>query len=225
MLIALTLVVLNKYFVQKNITTRITNEKLSAELKLLKTQLHPHFFFNTLNNLYSLTLHKSDLAPVMILKLSDLMRYTMGQVNKDRVIIGEELEFIKNYVAIEQIRYKEKVIVTWEIQTLETEVHIPPLILSTFIENAFKHAVANALEPINIIINLYIQNSYLHYTVTNTLPMINDGSKNIKTRSGLGLDNLKQRLDLIYGKDYTLTITENSNFKAYLCIPVINENT
>lgn len=223
MLIALTLVVLNKYFVQKNITARITNEKLAAELKLLKNQLHPHFFFNTLNNLYSLSLQKSELAPVMILKLSDLMRYTLDQADKEKVMLEEEITFIKNYVAIEEIRYKEKVTVNWDIDIDNPGVYIPPLILSTFIENAFKHAIATALTPASISIKLYKVKGWLHYTVNNSIPpKKNKGTVNNKP--GLGLSNLQQRLDLIYKKNYIFKIIEDSSFTAYLSIPVDNEN-
>jgi LytS/YehU family sensor histidine kinase len=219
MLIALTLVVLNKYYVQKDITTRILNEKLSAELKLLKNQLHPHFFFNTLNNLYSLALQKSDLAPVMILKLSDLMRYTLDQADKEKVPLEEEIEFIKNYAAIEEIRYREKVTINWKIDINEPGILIPPLTLSTFIENAFKHAVAKARENITINISLSIINGYIQYTVINNLPVMKvESGKEIKKKE-MGLNNLQHRLRLIYNDDFIFKTIHDSTYHAYLSIP------
>ena len=222
MLIAVSLVVLNNYYVQKNLNVKISNEKLTAELKLLRNQLQPHFFFNTLNTLYSLSLQKSELAPGMILKLSDLMRYTLDQAENDKVSLQREIDFVKNYVAIEEMRFHEKAKVNWDIKTGEKNYFIPPLILPTFIENVFKHAVVKSRETIVICIKLWMEDGKLHYAVENDLPF---SGKQVVGKKGLGLDNLRQRLELIYKSNFILEVTQNSKFKAYLSIPVEYETT
>jgi two-component system, LytTR family, sensor kinase len=218
MLLALTLTVLHYYYEQKNLNTRIINEKLTSELKLLKNQLQPHFFFNTLNNLYSLSLQKSDLAPQMILKLSELMRYSLDQSDNDKVLVGEELQFLKNYVAIEQIRFRDKVEVAWNISPEACHVSIPSLILPTFVENAFKHGVANARETIHIDISIYLCDNRLHYRVINTIPKIKEELISNRNNS-LGLVNLKKRLELIYKEDFQLNFSKGKNFVAELSVP------
>ncbi len=219
MLIAITLVVLDNFYQQKEINARITNEKLLAELKLLKNQLHPHFFFNTLNNLYSLALKKSDLTPILILKLAELMRYSLEKTEEEKVPLSEELQFIKNYIAIEEERFKDRVQVCWNIQETEGDKMVPPFLLNTFVENAFKHGVAKSRQKIVITIKLEASANQLVYSVFNQV-VLPQQLTSIEDRSGFGLNNLKQRLRLLYPDNHYCATEMNQGFHAHLKIPL-----
>ena len=196
---------------------QLSREKLNAELALLKNQLQPHFFFNTLNNLYSLVLNKSDLAPELILKLSGIMRYILYDSNKETVKLEEEVNFIINYIAIEKIRYGKRVKVTVDAESLPS-IQFPPLILFTFIENAFKHGVAQEIEEGWIELKLAVEGSRLTYKVKNSLPIVTYTSK-MESKEGIGLTNIRQRLQIIYGDKHQFNCTETGNsFEAVLSV-------
>jgi two-component system LytT family sensor kinase len=201
------------------LTTQLQKEKLATELALLKNQLQPHFFFNTLNNLYSLVLQKSDLAPDLILKLSDMMRYILTGSNRDTVSLREEVEFIQNYIAIEKIRYGKKVniVIVWPDSL--PAIAFPPLILFTFIENAFKHGVTHEIDEATIHVGLNIGKKLLTYEVKNSIQPYTQSALDIKT--GIGLRNLEQRLRLIYGNKASLRYGQNENtFTASLSMAI-----
>lgn len=134
----------------------LVQEKLEAELKFLKTQIHPHFLFNTLNNLYALTLKKSDLAPAMVLKLSDLINYMLYECNVETVALGKELKFIHDYIEIEKMRYGDLLELNLNIEGGNEEKAIAPLIFLPFLENAFKHGANSQLEKAWVSIDLKI---------------------------------------------------------------------
>lgn len=201
LLFALTFEGIRMWYEQKELNTRLTKEKLAAELALLKGQLHPHFFFNTLNNLYSLTLQKSDLAPELILRLSDIMRYILDDSRKDLVPLKDELEFIRGYIGIEQVRYSGKVSVTTDLPTAVEGYSVPPLALFTFVENAFKHGVAHEVESAWIDIKLNLTGNRIIYVVKNSCPEFRNGQKH-KAGVSIGLRNTEERLKITYGDDF-----------------------
>jgi two-component system, LytTR family, sensor kinase len=197
---------------------QLSREKLTAELALLKNQLQPHFFFNTLNNLYGLVLGKSDLAPELILKLSGMMRYILYDSNKETVKLEEEVNFIINYIAIEKIRYGKRVKVTVDISESLPSIPFPPLILFTFIENAFKHGVAQEIEEGWIELKLAVEGSSLTYKIKNSLPIVTYTSQ-MESKEGIGLKNIRQRLQILYGDKHQFNCTQTATtFEAVLSV-------
>ena len=204
------------YYRQNESVKALNNAKLNAELKLLKAQLNPHFFFNTLNNLYSLAMKKSDQTPGMILRLADLMRYTLENNDREHVRLEEELAFIRNYVEIEQERFGSKAPVAWNVSVNNQSMLIPPLTLITFVENAFKHGVSPSRQPVRVEISLAEEEDSLVYTVSNPVPKVPPKSDG---KSQIGLSNLKQRMELIYGQDFSMSIRASDIFSASMKIP------
>ena len=189
---------------------------LETELNFLKTQIHPHFFFNTLNNLYSLTLKKSDLAPEVVLKLSGLMSYMLYESNAAKVSLAREITYLQNYLDLEKLRFGQRLTVLFEMEGQIEEVSIPPMILILFVENSFKHGVKNNVNHIQIDISLRMEGGYLFFQVKNPV-----GNRSPKENEGIGLKNAKRRLDLLYGKNYQLDISEkDSQFFVFLKMPV-----
>ncbi len=214
LLFALTAEGIRMWYEQKEANARLVKEKMTAELSLLRTQLQPHFFFNTLNNLYSLTLQKSNLAAPLILQISDLMRYIVSSSQLDRVALADEVNFIRDYIAIESVRYTDKVKIetTWP-ENMEG-VRIPPLTLFTFVENAFKHGVAEETGSGWITVNLTITDEKLRYIVKNSYPDHGDSKG-----AGIGLRNTKERLQIEYGNNLIFeTRKTDSSFDADLVI-------
>ena len=209
-------VIFQFYYRQNESVKALNNAKLSAELKLLKAQLNPHFFFNTLNNLYSLAMKKSDQTPRMILRLADLMRYTLDNNERDEVRLEEEIAFIRNYVEIEQERFGAKAPVAWNVNVNNQSLLIPPLTLITFVENAFKHGVSPSRQPAPVEISLSEEEDSLIYTVSNPNPKV---ASKVEGKSQIGLSNLKQRMELIYGQHFSMTIRSSDMFSASMKIP------
>lgn len=188
--------------------TALTTElKLKeAELKLLKAQVHPHFLFNTLNNLYGLTLEKSDEAPGLVLRLSEILDYILYRCDEQRVSLSEEIANLKNYIEIEKIRYSEKLKLQQHFPENCKNFKIAPLIILPFIENAFKHGVSNypGIAFVNIKVSL---------AEKNLIVFIENSKNQVKLKSenhsaGIGLKNVRKRLDLMYPEKYILSINE-----------------
>jgi len=190
---------------------------LQTELNFLKSQIQPHFFFNTLNNLYSLTLKKSDLAPEIVLKLSALMSYMLYESNTPLVPLDKEISYLRNYLDVEQLRFGQRLSVSFSLQGETKEMNIPPMILILFIENSFKHGVKNNINKIHIDISLLIGGGFLHFHIENPAPEDELSTEN----AGIGLKNGRRRLDLLYGDAYSLDISMKKGlFIVELKIPV-----
>lgn len=179
-------------------------EKVEAELALLRSQVNPHFFFNTLNNLYSLVVHQSDKAPEVILKLSDMMRYTIYEGKKDKVSLKEEIEYLQGYIDLHKIRYQKKVDISFETSEA-SELQVAPLLFIVPLENAFKHGVESLREGayIHASIKTDIQNEKLVFEISN-----NFEKKESEAEKGIGLENLRQRLHLLYPEQHQLDIVK-----------------
>ncbi|HXB06902.1 MAG TPA: histidine kinase [Puia sp.] len=190
---------------------------LETELKFLRTQIQPHFFFNTLNNIYSLTLKKSDQAPDIILKLSDLMSYMLYESTAPLVPLTKEIDYLRNYLDVEQLRFGSRLTISFTIEGLTTGIDIPPMILILFLENSFKHGVKNNISNILLTIRLRVADGYLFFHVENPAP---EEEKDVDTR-GIGLKNVRRRLDLLYGDRHSLDIhEENRLFIVSLKMPL-----
>jgi len=182
-------------------------EKLKSELSLLKSQVNPHFLFNTLNSIYAETLGKADNASEMILKLSDIMRYTITEAHYDKVSLKKEFDYITNYIELQKLRLPPKINLVYHIKGEANESEIAPLLLIPFIENAFKHGV-NSEQKSSIIVRLEIEFNQLHLSVSNKKV---DTEKTIIETTGLGINNTRQRLNLIYPGKHLLTINETES--------------
>lgn len=189
---------------------RLQKEQLETELKFLRAQISPHFFFNTLNNIYSLSLEKSDKAPETIIKLSDLMRYVLYETKNRNQSLRKEIVFIKNYLDLEKIRYNENLQLDLEVTGDPKGKKIAPMLLVHFIENAFKHGANKNIGKVKIDIKIRIKEEFLYFRISNTKPKIH--GQNLKKHSGgIGLPNVEKRLKLRYGEaEYKLDIHEES---------------
>ncbi len=179
----------------------------TSELALLRTQINPHFLFNTLNNLYSLVYKKSDEAPSMVMKLSDIMRYMLYDSNSDKVLMEKEIEYLESFIELNTLRMKEGRFVTFDIEGDTQSKMIPPMLLVPFVENAFKHGRKNYKLP-GITITLLIAGNRLEFDIRNYIPT--GPPMNKDKQGGIGLDNVKKRLDMIYPGTYSLEIEQNS---------------
>ncbi|SHM33449.1 sensor histidine kinase [Chryseobacterium polytrichastri] len=196
---------------------KLEEEKKSIELKVLKNQLNPHFLFNTLNNLYTLTLKKDDKAPEVIAKLSEILDFVLYRCNEDYVSVEKEITLIENYIALEKLRYDENRLDILFTKDIQESNKISPLIVLTFIENAFKHGVINETEKATIRLNLESKNGQIIFSIENTKPQ-NECAR-ISEKSKIGLENVRKQLDLLYPKKHQLEIEETKTFYSVkLCL-------
>ncbi len=199
----------------------LQEKNLTSELKFLKSQIDPHFFFNTLNSLYALTLKKSDYAPATVLKLSDIMRYMLYECNEKTVLLSKEVQYIQNYIDLEKIRYGQDLTISLEIRGYLEEKRIMPLVFSPFIENCFKHGVKNNIDGGYISILLELNENQLYFQVENSKHTSETSTET--DIGGIGLSNVKRRLKLEYPKDHELRIIENEDvYKIELHIKLNN---
>jgi len=190
------------------------NEKLSAELLFLKSQINPHFFFNTLNSIYYLAQTKSDLSPVAILKLSEIMRYIIYEAIREKVPLKKELDYIQNYIDLQLLRLNENMKVEYHVNVTNENLLIGPMLLIPFVENAFKHGIDFAQNS-TITIVASTEENLLTFSITN--PKMQQNRVNLVS-SGVGLQNVKKRLELLYPNKYSLNIKEGSHFTVELII-------
>jgi sensor histidine kinase YesM len=198
---------------------KLEEEKKSMELKVLKNQLNPHFLFNTLNNLYALTLKKDDKAPEIIAKLSEILDFVLYRCNDDFVCIKKEINLLENYISLEKLRYSEDRLGISFTKDIHEDSKISPLILLTFLENAFKHGVINETEKAIIRMNLETKKQQINFSIENTKPQNETARRSDKSQ--IGLENVRKQLDLLYPKRHLLEITENQkNFFVKLTLTV-----
>jgi len=216
---------LNHNFKTLSRNKMLENEILSTQLQIkdqelqyLKKQIHPHFLFNTLNTIYGLALKQSVRTPEIILKLSNLLDYILYQINKPGVNLNEEVSHIKEYLELEKIRFQDTLIVTFISDKISDEIQIAPMLLIPFVENAFKHgSIIDGFLRVDIEIKIWSDN--LSFRIKNSV--IKDGSES--NHSGIGIENLKKRLNLLYHGNHELKFDQSSNwFEAQLSISKIN---
>ena len=192
----------------KNQLLKLEKDNLQLELNALKAQVNPHFLFNTLNNIYALSMQKSDKSPEMILKLSDMMRYVLYECNTDKVPIDKEFKFIRDYIDLERIRHHDKVKIDLQIEAKDKDADIEPFLLMPFIENSFKHGLNNRLEEQWIKIHIAQQPNALVMNVANShVPQQVNGKKH----GGIGIENARRRLNLLYDHKHKLNIRPGEN--------------
>lgn len=187
--------------------TELALREHQLELELLKTQLNPHFFFNTLNNIYSLVYKKSDNAPAAVMKLSEIMRYLIYESKSELVPLEKEVEQLENYIELEKLRIKDPDFINYKIKGDIASHIIPPMLLITFAENAFKHGKRKVKSP-GINIEITAENDRLTYSVNNYLLK---EPNNANVGEGLGMQNTRRRLELLYPEKHRLVIDSDNN--------------
>ncbi len=203
-----TIVKITSDWVKQNQTQReLETRTMQTELNFLKSQINPHFLFNTLNSLYALTLRKSDDAPDVVIKLSEMMRYMLYECNEQQVFLSKEINYISNYLDLERLRHK-KTDIQFEVVGEAGDLKIAPLIFIAFIENAFKHGASNHLTGGFVHIHLHIEQNEVTMYVENAKPETQP-ALNHRRSGGIGLVNVKRRLDIMYAKNYSLDIQDN----------------
>ncbi|MEL6305786.1 MAG: histidine kinase, partial [Bacteroidota bacterium] len=195
------------FLLRRNIIIKretIDKEKLQKEIELnyLKQQVNPHFLFNSLNSIYSLSRQQSPETPTVVMQLSELMRYQLESAKKDTVLLKEEFEFLENYLLLEEKRLGERCTIEFVIDGAISDHTIAPMLLIPFVENAVKHGAQSTNEPSFIDISASIENSTLYFSVVNSKPrtMVE------LNRKGMGLENVKRRLNLLHPKSHILRI-------------------
>src|SRR5258708_1506689 len=191
------------WYEKKNVSTFLEKEKLKAELQSLKAQIHPHFLFNTLNNIYSITQDTSQQASDMILRLSTLLRYILYECNKPEIKLTQEFKIINDYISLESVRYGKNLDIKIRLPENTDKLLIAPLLLVPLIENCFKHGASKMLDHSWINIQADVKENTLNMKLINSKP---DHTSSDKIHSGIGLSNVKKRLELLYPAKYELKI-------------------
>ncbi len=197
---------------------QLRNERTYAELSLLKSQINPHFFFNTLNNLYGLALEKSDQTPELILRLSGMMRYIIYQGQHDWVSLQDEIDYLNNFIELQHVRFQKRVSVSFNT-AIEQDIKVPPLLFINLIENAYKHGVEKLTDNAYVLINLTVKRQQLTFEIANNYDPTEQN--NI---IGIGLSNLRKRLMLLYPDKHQLTITDSQNRYHVILVLTLSES-
>jgi hypothetical protein len=192
---------------QDKLVKDLQQQQLLAELNYLRAQIQPHFFFNTLNNIYALAIKQSPDTGPMILQLSEMMRYILYQSGDKKVSLKQEIDFLSHYVEIEKIRHHRNVAIIFDVQGDTALATIEPLLLLPFVENAFKHGARESLDQAEVSIVIFVQEGELVLQVRNTIPLEN---KEVK-ENGIGLENVRKRLTLLYPGKHQLEIIGEKN--------------
>ncbi len=195
----------------------LENEKLQSELKYLKSQINPHFLFNTLNNIYGLSLENSKKTPELILKLSDFLSFSLYESTQKFILLEKEINLLNDFIDLEKSRFDDRVAVEVSIPENINQISIPPLILVPFVENAFKHSLKNETRIAHIFVKLEVVDGQLIYEVKNSKP---DQTIEDSSPKGIGLENIKKRLNILYDDQYELQIEDED--KLYSIVLKIN---
>jgi sensor histidine kinase YesM len=194
------------FFEQWKIIQTIKSKKVKAELALLKNQINPHFFFNTLNNLYSLIKSDPDTAQEYVLKLSDMMRFTIYKGKEEMVTLDEEISYLSNFIELQTARYHKKIAIDFKESIENPGTKVPPLLFIILLENAFKHGVESLIDNAFINIELKESETGIVFSIMN-----NFDSEELSKTPGIGLENLKDRLQLLYPNAHNFTSKTDGN--------------
>ncbi len=206
------------WIAERKKNSQLKQLQLKTELKYLKSQIQPHFFFNTLNNLYYLTIEKSEKASDVVLKLSEIMQYVLYEVKEPKIELISEINYIQSYLELERLRHGDNIDSEIQIQGNIDDIKIPPLLLLPFIENCFKHGSKNNE---NVKLDIHFENKKnkeLIFTTKNNFNLNNVAKK----KHGIGIENVRRRLELLYHNQYSLeTKIVDNTFNVLLKIPII----
>lgn len=218
--LAVAIKLFKEWFRQRENALKAENEKVRIELESLRSQVHPHFLFNTLNNLYSLTLSSSPSASLVVVHLSDLLRYMLYECEEPEVPVEKELQMLKKYIELEKLRYGDRLDVAFSVGGNIKHLAISPLLLLPFVENSFKHGVSEQLDQCWINIHVHVENNLFLFQVSNSRT-----GRDENIFGGLGMENVKRRLSLLYPETHSLTITEEDEIYAIKLELTLNKLT
>jgi LytS/YehU family sensor histidine kinase len=216
--IAFTIKIVKKWKVEQEVKFEMEKLNLQTELNLLKAQLHPHFLFNTMNNLYALSLEESSKTSEGIAKISDLLRSVLYECNEVEIVLTKEIKLIENYIELEKMRYGTRLKLNFEVEGSVDKLKIAPMLLFTFVENCFKHG--SSKDPGTPWINIKISASEkgISFFAENSKPLSVKKEKE-QSIEGIGLKNVQKRLDIIYGNRQNLVINDSQHkFEVTLSI-------
>lgn len=202
--------IISDWFIHQSEKMELQTQTMQSELKFLKSQINPHFLFNTLNNLYALTLKKSDDAPEIVLKLSEMMRYMLYECNEKTVPLLKEVSYMKNYLDLERLRQHDMIDIQMDVTGRIEDQRIAPLLLIPFIENSFKHGLSNQIHHGWVNITMHIEGDQLRFVIENSKGPTQPKQLHRKS-GGIGLVNVRRRLNLIYDDQYKLDIKNEPN--------------
>lgn len=200
----------------------LETQTMQSELRFLKSQINPHFLFNTLNNLYALTLKKSDKAPEIVIKLSEMMRYMLYECNEKQVLLSKEINYIRNYLDLERLRQGKNIEINFDVEGSISEQQIAPLMFIPFLENSFKHGLNNHISQGFVNIKLAVSDHLVYFFIENSKPSNSPTPNPNRKSGGIGLVNVKRRLNILYPNNYELDISNNP--KSYAVTLNINLN-
>lgn len=204
--LSMVLKLLKNWYQEEQNSRRLRQVNLETELRFLKSQINPHFLFNSLNNLYALTLKKSDQAPELVLRLSNILRYVLYETGEGKVELQKEIQYLRDYIDLEKVRAGDRVDIRFEVEGNPEIFTIEPMLLLTFVENSFKHGVAGSVHKAWVDALLYCEEHKLVFTIRNNKPEITDA--NDRQHGGIGMDNIKKRLELLYPGKHELKVTD-----------------
>jgi len=202
--------IMNDWLLSQREKKELQAQTLQSELKFLKSQINPHFLFNTLNSLYALTLKKSDQAPEIVLKLSEMMRYMLYECNVPMVPLQKEVNYLKNYLELEKLRQGKKMKIDFQVEGEPQNQRIAPLMFIPFIENCFKHGISNQITEGFVNILLKIDGDHVTTTIENSKAPTRPSTTGKKS-GGIGLVNVKRRLNLLYPDKHDLKVSQDPN--------------
>lgn len=215
--------ILREWGISQQEKSNLQRQKLESELKFLKSQINPHFLFNTLNSLYAHTLKKSDNAPEIVLKLSEAMRYMLYECNVSEIALSKEVNYLKNYLELEKLRHADDVQISFDVHGEIDEQMISPLLFIPFIENAFKHGLSSGRKENYVHVDLYVDGRDVKLIVLNPVCPRDEQSDQPVNSGGFGLENIRKRLKLIYPDSHNLKIIQTNEFyKVILDLKIKN---
>ena len=207
-----------RWWSEREINRQLQEQNLRIKLLMLRQQLHPHFLFNTLNNLYGLVLEKSDRAGEVVVKLSDLLSYMLYECNEPLNLLEKEIGVIRSYLLLEQLRFEDRLDLSFSVKGDCKGKRIPPLLLLPFLENSFKHGVTENLESPWVNLQLEVKDEHLHVWLANGKT---SDRRSPGVSSGIGLRNASKRLKLLYGDSYHLEVSETADsYCVKLSVPL-----
>lgn len=210
--------IITDWFRQLREKQELATQTMQSELRFLKSQINPHFLFNTLNNLYALTLKKSDKAPEIVIKLSEMMRYMLYECNEKRVLLKKEVNYLRNYLDLERIRQHEDIEINFLVEGQVNDQQVAPLLFIPFLENSFKHGLNTQLKNGFVNILLEVDEKHVDFQIENSKGGTVLRPDN-RPSGGIGLVNVRRRLDLIYSDRYELKVSNNPNtFSVHLTV-------
>lgn len=206
------------YFKERRKNEQLEKKQLESELMLLRSQINPHFLFNVLNSIYSLSLKKSDEAPGVILQLSDILRYMLYESKQDFVLLDKELQMLKDYIAIERIRLSRKEALSLTIEGDTSRAYIAPAMLIAFVENAVKHGLDSRMADAYVVISIIKDGDELRFHCRNNY-LARGARAHTSKAGGIGLQNVRKRLELLYpGKHHLAIQNEDNLFRVDLTL-------